>query len=181
MMKFAPFVLVTIMVGGAVGWFAPDASEQVHAITGSAPDRAFAAEPQRQLDVAQLAEGQEGEIVLPRAPDGHFYADVTIDGATASMLVDTGATTIALTDEDADAMGIYWDTSAIRPVARGASGAVYGVPVTLETVALGELQAQNVEAMIVPEGLEISLLGQSFLSRIGKVEIDQQRMVLAGS
>ena len=119
-----------------------------------------------------------GEVVLPRGEDGHFYADVTIDGATAHMLVDTGATVIALTGEDADAMGIYWDETAVQPVARGASGAVYGVPITLETVELGPIEARDVEAIVVPEGLGISLLGQSFLSRIGKVEMDQQRMVL---
>ena len=176
MMKFAPFVLMTVMVGALVGWFAPDSSEQVQAVAAPSPESASAA--QGQLAVVQQDEGQLGEVILPRAPDGHFYADVTIDGSTASMLVDTGASTIALTDEDADAMGIYWDSSAVRPVARGASGTVYGVPITLETVELGELQAKNVEAMVVPEGLEISLLGQSFLSRIPKVEMDQERMVL---
>ena len=65
-------------------------------------------------------------------------------------------------------------------MARGASGLVYGVPVTLATVGIGELEAHTVEAVVVPDGLDISLLGQSFLSRVGKVEMDQQRMLLGG-
>ncbi len=180
MVKFAPFVLATITVGALVGWFAPDASEQMRTVTASASGDASAMVPESRLDVAQQDTMSGGEVVLPRAVDGHFYADVTIDGSTALMLVDTGATMIALTDEDAAAMGVYWDETAIEPVARGASGLVYGVPVTLATVGLGEFEAQQVEAVVVPDGLDISLLGQSFLSRIGKVEMDQQRMILGG-
>jgi aspartyl protease family protein len=177
MMRFAPFVLATIGIGALVGWFGPDASDQVQAIAASAPATPAVASANR-LAVAQEAASVTGELVLPRGEDGHFYADVTIDGATSRMLVDTGATVIALTGEDADAMGIYWDETAVRPVARGANGMVYGVPVTLEAVELGPIEARGVEAVVVPQGLGISLLGQSFLSRIEKVEMDQQRMVL---
>ena len=178
MVKFAPFVVVTICVGALVGWFAPDASEQMRTVSAPPSGEALMTAAENRLDVAQQDTMSGGEVVLPRAADGHFYADVTIDGSTARMLVDTGATTIALTDEDAAAFGVYWDETAIEPVARGASGLVYGVPVTLATVGLGELEAQHVEAVVVPDGLDISLLGQSFLSRIGKVEMNQERMIL---
>jgi len=57
---------------------------------------------------------------------------------------------------------------------------VYGVPVTLDQVQLGDLEARNVAAIVVTEGLEISLLGQSFLSKIERVEMEQDRMVLGG-
>ena len=173
--------LLAILVAGALfGWFAPDMSGQPSVFMAESPAPVPPA-PTGHLQLAQDTGPQDGEVVLPRAPDGHFYADVTIDGSSAHMLVDTGASMIALTGADADSLGIYWDTSAVRPVARGASGTVYGVPVTLETVGLGDFEAQKVEAVIVPEGLDISLLGQSFLSKIAKVEIDQQRMVLGGS
>jgi aspartyl protease family protein len=180
MVKFAPFVLATIIVGASVGWFAPDASEQIRTLGAPTTGDAALTVPENRLDVAQQDTMSGGEVVLPRAVDGHFYADVTIDGSTAHMLVDTGASMIALTDEDAAAIGVHWDETAVQPVARGASGLVYGVPVTLATVGIGELEAQKVEAVVVPDGLDISLLGQSFLSRIGKVEMDQQRMLLGG-
>ena len=173
-MKFGPFIAVTIGIGALVGWFAPGDP-------GAAPKISGAAQPGE----AQLAELQQdqwlaGEVVLERAVDGHFYADIDVSGATAHMLVDTGATTVALTGEDAEAIGITWNPDEVRPVASGASGPVYGVPVTIERMALGQLEVENVEAVVVPEGLGISLLGQSFLSRIQRVEMEAGKMVLGG-
>ncbi len=118
-------------------------------------------------------------VALPRAIDGHFYADVYINGSSSRMLVDTGATTIALTGEDASAMGVYWDYSALGVVAQGANGPVEGVHVRLPQVELGGFVAQNVSAIVVPEGLSVSLLGQSFLSTVDKVEIADGQMVLS--
>jgi aspartyl protease family protein len=173
-MKFAPFILVTLAVGAVIGWFGPGAPDMT-----SAPNTAGEQSPER-LAVLQQESWNAGETVLPRADDGHFYADVTVDGASAQMLVDTGASTVALTAEDAAAMGVQWDENAVAPVARGANGLVYGVPVTLARVQLGDIEAQNVEAVVVPEGLGISLLGQSFLSKIDRVEMVDDKMVLGG-
>ncbi len=174
-MKFAPFVVVTIVIGAAVGWLAPGAPETA---TETKPESEQGSEPQ--LDVLQQDQWNAGEVVLPRADDGHFYADVTVDGGSANMMVDTGASIVALTADDADAVGVQWSQDAIQPVARGASGTVYGVPVRLERVQVGQLEAQGVDAVVVPEGLDVSLLGQSFLSKIQRVEIEQDRMVLGG-
>lgn len=118
------------------------------------------------------------EVQLQREYDGHFYADVAVDGISTRMMVDTGASVIALTGEDAMALGLYWDESEIAPVAEGASGVVYGVHTQLRHVAVGGFEARNVRAMIVPEGLGVSLLGQSFLSTVNSVEIADDRMVL---
>ena len=96
------------------------------------------------------------------------------------MLVDTGATVIALTGSDANALGVRWDLRALEPVARGASGDVYGVRVTLDRIQLGDFEARGVEAIVVPEGLAISLLGQSFLSQVPQVSMDRDKMVLGG-
>lgn len=174
-MRFGPFIAITIGCGALVGWFAPDVAD-----TSSEQAATGEKESSAQLEVLQQEQWLAGETVLPRADDGHFYADVTIDGGSAHMLVDTGATTVALTAEDAEAMGISWSDGDIRPVARGANGTVYGFPVTLGHVQLGDLEAADVAAIVVPEGLDISLLGQSFLSKIERVEMEQDRMVLGG-
>jgi aspartyl protease family protein len=173
-MKFAPFVIGTLAVGAAVGWLAP-----------GAPETAAEAQPggeaeSSKIDVLQQEQWLSGEVVLPRADDGHFYADVTVNGSSARMLVDTGATPVALTADDARAIGLMWSDSDIQPVAKGANGMVYGVPVTLAQVQLGDLEARGVAAIVVTDGLEISLLGQSFLSKIERVEMEQDRMVLGG-
>lgn len=118
-------------------------------------------------------------LTLKREADGHFYADVSVDGQNARMLVDTGASVIALTGEDATAMGLSWDEAEVTQVAQGANGPVYGVHTILPHVAMGEFEAADVPALIVPEGLFVSLLGQSFLSKIKKVEIAGDNLVMS--
>jgi aspartyl protease family protein len=174
-MKFGPFIAMVIGCGALVGWMAPGPTEMT-----SLASPGKAAESDAQMNALQREQWLAGEVVLPREPDGHFYADVVVDGATAHMLVDTGATTVALTREDAEAMGLTWSESDVQPVAQGANGPVYGVAVMLDHVQLGELEARGVEAIVVPDGLGISLLGQSFLSKIQRVEMDQDQMVLGG-
>jgi aspartyl protease family protein len=174
-MKFGPFIAITIAAGALIGWFAPGAPDRA-----AEPPASSARDSAAQLDMLQQDQWLAGEVVLEREADGHFYADVEVDGATAHMLVDTGASVVALTDEDAEALGIAWDPGAVRPVARGASGAVHGVPVTIERMQLGGIEVAQVEAIVVPEGLGVSLLGQSFLSQIQRVEMNQGRMVLGG-
>lgn len=121
-----------------------------------------------------------GTHTLAREYDGHFYANTNVNGASLRMLVDTGASVIALTGSDARAAGIYWDQSEVRPIARGASGTVYGVQRQLDVVDVGGFTRHNVRAMIVPEGLDISLLGQSYLGQISSVNIEGNQMVLSG-
>jgi aspartyl protease family protein len=125
------------------------------------------------------ASGWGGEMALPRESDGHFYANATVGGSDYRMLVDTGATVVALTGDDAHGMGLEWDRSALAPVARGASGPVMGVPVTIPDLAVGDFAAHDVQAVIVPDGLGISLLGQSFLSHIPKVAISDDKLTLS--
>ena len=168
-------ILFVVAAGAAFGWFAPGMSGD-----GGAPSANELAATDAKLAELQGGDWNAGEEVLPRAGDGHFYADVTIDGTSAQMLVDTGASMVALTAEDADAMGVPWNEDEVHMVARGANGPVYGVSVVLNQVQIGQLEAQNVEAVVIPEGLGISLLGQSFLSKIDRVEMVDDKMVLGG-
>lgn len=168
-------LLFAALVGLGVGWAADDG-----AAPSATPARAAPSEVMQvsRVSVARAGDWAGDEVRLPRESDGHFYADVEVDGATAHMLVDTGASMIALTGDDAQAIGIVWEADDVQPVAQGANGAVYGVRITLESVRLGEFEARDVEATVVPEGLGISLLGQSFLSRIENVQIQPDAMIL---
>lgn len=120
-----------------------------------------------------------GAMVLDRADDGHFYATARIDTGDYRMLVDTGASVVALTGEDARNIGLDWDPNALAPVARGASGPVMGVPVTIDSMAVGDFEARNVQAVIVPDGLAVSLLGQSFLRQVPNVQISGNALTLS--
>lgn len=112
---------------------------------------------------------------IARSPDGHFYLDAQVNGARVHFLVDTGASIVALTAADAQRAGIALPSE--RATARGAGGEVELMPVTIERIAAGPLEARAVPGAVVPE-LPVSLLGQSFLARVGRVEISGDRMVL---
>ena len=116
-------------------------------------------------------------VQLDRSPDGHFYADVEINGAPVHMLVDTGATGIALSRDDAHSAGLATSIGMNDVVGRGADGSVHGEFVTLERVRLGGTSATGLEAVVLNNG-EQSLLGQEFLSKFASVEIHGDVMVL---
>lgn len=116
-------------------------------------------------------------VALRRQSDGHFYADVQINSTTIRMLVDTGASGVALSREDARRAGIGVSIAMPSVVGRGASGDVRGEYVTIDRISLGGESAESVPAVVL-EGGEKSLLGQSFLSRFASVEIKGDMMVL---
>lgn len=120
---------------------------------------------------------QDGSIELQRSSDGHFYADVRINGTYVHMLVDTGASIIALSRNDARMTGLATSIGMPDVVGRGADGAVHGEIVRLDEVELGPLSAQGLDAIVLNSG-EQSLLGQSFLSKFSSVEIQGDRMIL---
>ena len=170
-----------LLVGGALGLAMPFIADESG---GGDFAQALVGEDERGMEtLAMVGETEEpaswhDQVVLGRERDGHFYADVVIDGVPTRMLVDTGASVIALTGEDAAALGIYWDESEVQPVAQTANGVVSGVHTTLRRVSVGGFEGTNVAAMIIPEGLSISLLGQSFLATVDKVEIAGDQLVL---
>ena len=120
---------------------------------------------------------QDGALELQRDPDGHFYADVRINGTYVHMLVDTGATMIALSRDDARSADIATSIGMNDVVGEGAEGAVHGEFVRLDKVELGPLSAQGLDAIILNSGGQ-SLLGQSFLKKFSSVEIQGDRMIL---
>lgn len=177
-----------LISGGALGLALPALSgpDRLDRVESSNPASNFqgAAGQQTSLAIARSDADEDkaawaNEVALKRERDGHFYADVSVDGRSINMLVDTGASVIALTGEDANALGLFWEESEVATVAQGANGPVKGVNVTLPRVSLGGFEASNVRALIVPEGLGISLLGQSFLASVNKVEIAGDRMVMS--
>ena len=100
-----------------------------------------------------------------------------IAGEPVLMLVDTGASTVALTTEDAARVGVDFSEEDFQPIGTGASGAVRGVRTTLDSVDVDGKEVPAVEAAVI-EGLEVSLLGQSYLSRLDSVSMSGDTMVL---
>jgi aspartyl protease family protein len=119
----------------------------------------------------------EGEVVLQRSDNGHFYADVQVNGVPIHMLVDTGASGIALSAEDARAAGIATSIGMNDVVGEGAGGAVRGDFVTVDRITLGPKTVEQMPALVLNGG-DQSLLGQSFLKQFASVEIHGDTMTL---
>jgi aspartyl protease family protein len=112
---------------------------------------------------------------LQRGPDGHFYADAQVNGTTIRFMIDTGATVVVLSGRDAQRAGIQLPSE--RATAMGVGGPVEVTPVVLDRIAVGGIEARSVQAAVA-EDLPVSLLGQSYLERVGSVEIRGDTMVL---
>jgi aspartyl protease family protein len=166
------FVIATIAVALTVGLIA-----RPNAPAPSTPVAAPPSAPEQAAAPQKLGNGYAA-TELTRADDGHFYADLMVNGTPVHFLVDTGATSIALTREDAQKIGLQFSEGEFTARAQTASGTVGLKPVLLDRVTLGPLEATQVEAAIVEEGLGQSLLGQSWLKQVGTVTIENDKMML---
>lgn len=112
---------------------------------------------------------------------GHYVVHPAIDNYRIRMLVDTGASFVALTDADARALGVKPGSAAYSIALNTANGVVRGARVRLREVRLGDILVRDVEAVVLPAGaLTMSLLGTSFLRRLAGYEVRGGRMILRG-
>jgi aspartyl protease family protein len=128
---------------------------------------------------AQLAsDGERHETVLEREANGHFYAHAKVnDRELVHFMIDTGATVVALTVDDARRLGIPVNPAEFTIVGEGASGFIRGQDVMLKSVEVDGKRVENVRGVVL-EGSRLSLLGQAYLSRMGEVEMSGDYMVL---
>jgi aspartyl protease family protein len=142
--------------------------------TGSSSSERRSIESRR----TQSAEVPPSEAIqLTREFNGHFYTDVEINGLPVRVLVDTGASGIALTRSDAQRAGIAVSAGMFEVIGKGADGDVHGEEVRLDRVTLGSKTVEGMPAVVLDAG-EQSLLGQSFLREFDTVEIRGDTMVL---
>lgn len=110
---------------------------------------------------------------------GHFEARAEINGRDISALVDTGASAVVLTYEDAERAGVYVKDSDFTLASRTANGIARNAPVTLDEVCIESVCVRNVRAMIAEPGrLHVSLLGMTYLSRLARFEVRSGTLVL---
>ncbi len=123
------------------------------------------------------ASSSRQSATLTADPRGHFVVDGQINGGAVRFLVDTGATAVSLSSADATRLGI--DYRKGQPGFMGtANGTVVAYRVKLDTVRVGDIVANNVDAAVL-EGnpMQFVLLGMSFLNRM-EMKREGQTMVL---
>ena len=121
--------------------------------------------------------GGGGKVTLVADSRGHFITTGTINGNTVRFLVDTGASSVVLSSQEARRLGINYLAGA-RAFSQTANGVVPVYHIKLDTVRLGEVTANNVDAVVIEgDKLPIALLGMSFLNRM-EMKRDGGTMVL---
>jgi aspartyl protease family protein len=119
----------------------------------------------------------DGRIEIPRAPDGHFYMTLDINGVPIRFLADTGATSMVLTQEDAAKLGIDPAGLVFDGEAQTANGTVRTASVRLPRVAFGPHLDEDFPAYVNEGDLDGSLLGMEYLQAF-RVELDGDKMTL---
>lgn len=120
----------------------------------------------------------DGQIEIPLARDGHFHATLSINGVAVSFVIDTGASMIVLSAQDAQRIGLDPDALAYIGEARTANGVVRTAPVRLDKVALGPFELHDVRAVVNQGQMDGSLLGMSWITQFARVEITRDRLTL---
>jgi len=139
-------------------------------------DEPGVAEAAAVVAAAPAATGKDTQIV--KGPDGHYWAEARIDGRAVRVLVDTGASVVALTRDDAARLGLSPKPEDFTARVETASGPVRAAPVTLDTVAVAGAEVRRVQALIVEQGLPYSLLGMSYLGKLSSMEATPSGLTL---
>jgi len=168
-----------ILVGVCLGFFAPgeqpEPSREQAAAPGTSIATVAAAAPAPRT--RSRAPGWRSETRLTQGPGGHYKTSALVNGQPVSFIVDTGATTVALTLSDARRIGIAVDPRLFDEVGMGAGGPVRGQHVLIDSISLDGREVRGLRGVVL-EGLQESLLGQSFLGQIGEVTIRSGVMIL---
>ncbi len=128
---------------------------------------------------AQKRSSGFGNVVLSPDRGGQYRALVEIDGQTIPMLVDTGATVVALRHEDAAMLGINPAPSDYVVPISTANGELRAAPARLREARLENIIVPDVRAVVLPQGaLAQSLLGMSFMSKLSGFEIAAGQLVM---
>ena len=123
-------------------------------------------------------QSEDSAIIIPKEIDGHFHLTVTINDRPIEFLVDTGASDIVLTREDAARVGFDPNRLDYWGMANTANGTVRLAIIRLETVRLGEFIDKNIRASVNKAPMEKSLLGMRYLSKFRAIEISNDQMIL---
>ncbi|HEX8232125.1 MAG TPA: TIGR02281 family clan AA aspartic protease [Caulobacteraceae bacterium] len=119
-----------------------------------------------------------GAASVAKAADGHYWAEGLVNGARVRFLVDTGASAVALTADDARRLGFPPERLDYSLQVSTASGQARAAPVELGSVAVAGARVEKVQAVVLDRGLPASLLGMSYLGRLSRMEATPTALIL---
>lgn len=121
----------------------------------------------------------DDHVELRADAQGHYNSDIEINGRRVHAMVDTGATIVAMSYEDAERAGIFLSPANFTHRVNTANGIARVAPVTLDRVRLGSIEVRDVRAAVAEQGrLNGTLLGMSFLGRLSRLEMREGVLIL---
>jgi aspartyl protease family protein len=163
-------IWLVIILGLVTGWLYRDQAEEI------ALRLAAELVPGRPMVVIDA----EGEAVsIRKSLNGHFDASGQVNGTTVDFLIDTGATTIALSHADALRVGFSERDLSYTLIINTANGQARAAPVRIESITIGSITRTGLRAMVAEPGkLDQSLLGMNFISSLTAFEMRQGEVIL---
>jgi aspartyl protease family protein len=122
--------------------------------------------------------GVVGSVRFRVGQDGHFHIEAMVDGTRVRFLVDTGASEVVLSPGDARRLGFDLGRLSFTRMAETANGSVRSAPVTLHEMMVGGLRVNEVSASVNEAEMSESLLGMTFLNRLGGFEVSGDTLTL---
>lgn len=169
MFKSAFVMAVAVIAAVGVGLFMIDRMQEMEQ-TPSEPAAMSAQSLQPPLPAHATA--------VPKSKDGHYWVEARVNDRAVRFLVDTGASLVALTTDDARRLGINVSSLTYDRPVMTANGKTAGAEVTLTSLSVGESRVTGVRAMVIREGLSTSLLGMSYLGRLSRIEATPSSLIL---
>jgi aspartyl protease family protein len=118
------------------------------------------------------------EVRIRMAPDGHFWANVTLNGVKRRMLIDSGATVTALSEETARAASVQKDAALVPVVLRTANGLAQVRTGTVAQLRVGNIAATNLKVVISPALGNLDVLGMNFLSELASWRVEGRVLIM---
>lgn len=177
-------------VGELVGWTLAGALavlsllyfNEIKAFVGGrlgVPSAAEIADLQARQRGADTAAKPAGTVELRAVRHGHFVTTAYLNGRPVDVMVDTGASSVALTYEDAERAGIFVKPSDFTRRVSTANGVAKVAPIHIDKVEIGDIRVRDVHGVVTERGaLKTTLLGMTFLGKLSKFEMQRDRLLL---
>ncbi|MEL7542628.1 MAG: TIGR02281 family clan AA aspartic protease [Pseudomonadota bacterium] len=183
---------ILVLVGGCIGMFlgvfyfdkvSAFVSQQVASFS-AAGTRVATSQPAPDTVLSDAsttapAESSRNVVFLKADQFGQFYADAYINGRRINVLVDTGASHVSLSYEDAERLGLFLTDRDFTKAARTANGVARVAPVRIDRIRIGDVMVRNIDGFVGQEGIEFpTLLGMSFLRKLDRMSVKGRQLEL---
>ncbi|GAC1612131.1 MAG: hypothetical protein NVS3B27_00850 [Novosphingobium sp.] len=170
-------IISMITIAGIFAHQAPGAVEP-HAEPSHHSTNPWAYDAPKAAPGAVAAAATPGEpIAIARDGNGQFHLDAQVNGQDTRFLVDTGADTVAISEDEAQRLGIDLASADFQPIVQTAAGQGMAARVRIDRLTIDGTDLGGVSAVVI-RGLPVNLLGQSVLRRLGSVQLSGDRMVI---